>query len=112
MDIHRKPFENIVYLLYNHNTRDKTNPFLAAAAYNMEKWMRLKQQEILNLIFGWIYQRLILVSVNIHSNRIIKNVFNKDQLIKKEKFDFFELFKTVDNDLMTWFLRDQLEDKC
>jgi transposase, IS5 family len=44
---------------------DQTNTLLAAAAYNMKKWMRLKQQEILNLIFRWFYQWLILVPVNI-----------------------------------------------
>ena len=44
---------------------DQTNTLLAAAAYNMKKWMRLKRQEILNLIFRWIYQTLILPSVNI-----------------------------------------------
>jgi len=43
---------------------DKTNTLLAAAAYNMKKWMRLKQQEILNLIFRWIYQAPILAFVN------------------------------------------------
>lgn len=50
---------------------DQTNTLLAAAAYNMKKWMRLKQQEILNLIFGWIYQRLILVPVNIQRIRTL-----------------------------------------
>jgi len=44
---------------------DQTNTLLAAAAYNMKKWMRLKQQEILNLIYYWFYQGLILVPVNI-----------------------------------------------
>jgi IS5 family transposase len=44
---------------------DQTNTLLAAAAYNMKKWMRLKQQEILNLILRWFFQRLILVPVNI-----------------------------------------------
>jgi hypothetical protein len=44
---------------------DQTNTLLAVAAYNMKKWMRLKQQEILNLIFRWIYQTLILAPVNI-----------------------------------------------
>jgi len=34
-------------------------------AYNMRKWMRLKRQEILNLIFRWIYQALILSPGNI-----------------------------------------------
>jgi len=51
---------------------DQTNTLLAAAAYNMKKWMRIKQQEILNLIFGWIYWRLILVPVNIQLYRINK----------------------------------------
>jgi len=51
---------------------DQANTLLAAAAYNMKKWMRLKQQEILNLIFGWIYQRLILVPINIQCYRINK----------------------------------------
>jgi len=44
---------------------DQTNTLLAAAAYNMKRWMRYKQQEILNLIFRWIYQVLILSPVNI-----------------------------------------------
>jgi IS5 family transposase len=51
---------------------DQINTLLAAAAYNMKKWMRIKQQEILNLIFGWIYRRLILVPVNIQLYRINK----------------------------------------
>jgi IS5 family transposase len=42
---------------------DKINTLLAAAAYNIKKWMRLEKQKILDLIFGWIYQRLILVPV-------------------------------------------------
>jgi len=44
---------------------DQINTLLAAAAYNMKKWMRLKRQEILSLIFRWFYQTLILVPVNI-----------------------------------------------
>jgi len=44
---------------------DKTNTLLAAAAYNMMKWMRLKQKEILHLIFRWFYQSFFLVPVNI-----------------------------------------------
>jgi hypothetical protein len=31
---------------------DQTNTLLAAAAYNMKKWMRLKQQELLDLILA------------------------------------------------------------
>jgi IS5 family transposase len=44
---------------------DQTNTLLAAAAYNMKKWMRLKRQEILNLIFRWFFQTLILAPGNI-----------------------------------------------
>jgi transposase, IS5 family len=44
---------------------DKINTLLAAAAYNMRNWMRLKRQELLNLIFRWIYQALIWSPVNI-----------------------------------------------
>jgi IS5 family transposase len=43
---------------------DQINTLLAAAAYNMRKWMRLKRQEILNLIFRWFYRTLIFVPVN------------------------------------------------
>jgi transposase, IS5 family len=39
---------------------DQINTLLAAAAYNMKKWMRLKHKEILNLIFRWFYQTIIL----------------------------------------------------
>jgi len=48
---------------------DKINTLLAAAAYNMMKWMRLKQQEIFNFIFEWHYRTLILVRVNIPSRK-------------------------------------------
>jgi transposase, IS5 family len=44
---------------------DKINTLLAATAYNMRKWMRFKKEEILDLIFRWIYQTLILPPVNI-----------------------------------------------
>jgi IS5 family transposase len=44
---------------------DQINTLLAAAAYNMKKWMRLKRQEVLDYIFRWIFQTLILVPVNI-----------------------------------------------
>jgi IS5 family transposase len=44
---------------------DQINTLLAAAAYNMKKWMRLEKQKILDLIFCWIYRRLLLVPVNI-----------------------------------------------
>jgi IS5 family transposase len=41
------------------------NTLLAATAYNMKKWMRLKREEILNLILRWIYQTPIWAPVNI-----------------------------------------------
>ena len=44
---------------------DKINTLLAATAYNMRKWMRLKKEEILNLILRWIFQTLILAPGNI-----------------------------------------------
>jgi hypothetical protein len=46
---------------------DHINTLLAAAAYNMRKWMRLKREEILFFIFRWYYQALSLVPVNIES---------------------------------------------
>jgi IS5 family transposase len=48
---------------------DQVNTLLAAAAYNMMKWMRLKRQEIFDLIFRWFYQIHILVLVNIKRYR-------------------------------------------
>jgi IS5 family transposase len=44
---------------------DQINTLLAATSYNMKKWMRLKRQEILNLILRWIFKRLILAPLNI-----------------------------------------------
>jgi IS5 family transposase len=40
---------------------DQINTLLAAAAYNMKKWMRLKRQEILYFIFRWFYESIVLV---------------------------------------------------
>jgi IS5 family transposase len=37
---------------------DQINTLLAAAAYNMRKWMRLKREEVLFFIFRWYYQAL------------------------------------------------------
>jgi hypothetical protein len=42
---------------------DQINTLLAAAVYNMKKWMRLEKQKLLDLIFGWIYGQLILALV-------------------------------------------------
>ena len=44
---------------------DQINTLLAATAYNMKKWMRLKREEILTLILRWIFQAPILAPVNI-----------------------------------------------
>jgi hypothetical protein len=44
---------------------NKINTLLAAAAYNMMKWMRLKQQEIFDSIFWMFYQTYFLVPVTL-----------------------------------------------
>jgi len=44
---------------------DKINTLLAASAYNMRKWMRLKREEILFFILRWYYQALLFAPVNI-----------------------------------------------
>jgi hypothetical protein len=44
---------------------DKIYTLLGAIEYNMKKWIRLKREEILNLILRWIFQRLILSMANI-----------------------------------------------
>jgi IS5 family transposase len=68
----------ISHLKYDHRMRrnylkgvsgDKINTLLAAVAYNMMKWMRLKQQEIFDFIFGWYYRTIILVPVKIPSRK-------------------------------------------
>jgi IS5 family transposase len=52
---------------------DKINTLLAATAYNMKKWMRLKKEEMLNLIFCLFFQGLILSLTNIRTWRTLKN---------------------------------------
>jgi IS5 family transposase len=52
---------------------DQINTLLAATVYNMRKWMRLKKEEILNLIFGLFIGMFILAHANIQSSRINKN---------------------------------------
>jgi IS5 family transposase len=47
---------------------DAINTLLAASAYNMIKWMRLKRQEILFFIFRWYYQAIFFSPVNIQRN--------------------------------------------
>jgi hypothetical protein len=44
---------------------DKINTLLAAAAYNMMKWMRMKREEILFFLFRWLYQAKFFAPVNI-----------------------------------------------
>jgi IS5 family transposase len=53
---------------------DNINTLLAAAAYNMKKWMRLEKQKILDLIFGWFFRTYILVPVNIQRYETYKNL--------------------------------------
>ena len=52
---------------------DQINTLLAAAAYNMKKWMRLKRQEIIDLIFRWFLQTPYLLPVNITTYVRLKN---------------------------------------
>ena len=52
---------------------DKINTLLAAAAYNMKKWMRLEKQKILDFIFYWIYRRLFLIQVISNRTELRKN---------------------------------------
>ena len=60
----------ISHLKYDHRMRrnylkgvsgDKINTILAAAAYNMMKWMRLKQQEIFDIIFWLLFRPYLLL---------------------------------------------------
>jgi IS5 family transposase len=44
---------------------DKINTLMAATAYNMMKWMRMKRQEFFDFIFRWFLQNVFLRSVNI-----------------------------------------------
>lgn len=46
---------------------DQINTLLAATAYNMKKWMRLKREEMINLIFSLFLRRYIFIPVNIRS---------------------------------------------
>jgi len=48
---------------------DKINTVLAAAAYNMMKWMRLKQQEIFDFIFWLFYRPYLLIPEKISSRK-------------------------------------------
>lgn len=52
---------------------DQINTLLAAAAYNMKKWMRLKREEMIDLIFCLFSRTHILALANIKIWRCIKN---------------------------------------
>jgi transposase, IS5 family len=52
---------------------DQTNTLLAAAAYNMKKWMRLRREEMIDLIFCLFSRTPLLVMANIKIWRSIKN---------------------------------------
>jgi IS5 family transposase len=47
---------------------DQINTLLAASAYNMMKWMRMKRQEFFIVILRLYYQTLIFVPVNIQTS--------------------------------------------
>jgi IS5 family transposase len=71
---HLKHNHRIIRNYFSGTAGDQINTLLAAAAvYNMKKWMRLEKQKILDLIFGRIYQRLILVPVISHATEYKKN---------------------------------------
>jgi IS5 family transposase len=44
---------------------DAINTLLAASAYNMMKWMRIKREEFLFFIFRWYYKAIFFAPVNI-----------------------------------------------
>jgi IS5 family transposase len=46
---------------------DKINTLLAASAYNMMKWMRMKRNEFLFFLFRWIYQQKFFAPAFIQS---------------------------------------------
>ena len=53
---------------------DKINTLLAASAYNMIKWMRMKRKDFLFFLFRWIYQAKFFALVNIQLSGSIKKV--------------------------------------
>ena len=44
---------------------DKINTLMAASAYNMMKWMRLKREEIIFFVFRWCGKAIFFTPVNI-----------------------------------------------
>jgi transposase, IS5 family len=57
---------------------DQINTLLAAAAYNMKKWMRLKRQEIFYFIFRWFYETIVLAPEISNASEESKTRINKD----------------------------------
>jgi transposase, IS5 family len=53
---------------------DKINTLLAASAYNMMKWMRMKRDKILFFLFRWIYQETFFAPVYIQRFESFKKV--------------------------------------
>jgi hypothetical protein len=46
---------------------DQVNTLLAASAYSMMKWMRMKREEIFIVLFRLYYQTFVFVPVNIQA---------------------------------------------
>jgi transposase, IS5 family len=53
---------------------DGINTLLAASAYNMMKWMRMKRKEFFVFIFRWFFPDPKMVLANIQLSRTLKNV--------------------------------------
>lgn len=51
---------------------DKINTLLAASAYNMRKWMRLKREEIIFWLLRFYYQAEFFALINIQTNESYK----------------------------------------
>jgi len=62
---HLKQDHRMLRCYLSGSAGDQINTLLAATAYNMKKWMRLKREEILSLILRWIFQAPVLAPVNI-----------------------------------------------
>jgi hypothetical protein len=50
---------------FSGNAGDQISTLLAAAAHNMKKWMKLKREEMINLIFCLFSRTPILALANI-----------------------------------------------
>jgi len=53
---------------------DQINTLMAATAYNMMKWMRMRREEILFFIFRLFSQSLVLAPVNMGALRVNNNL--------------------------------------